>query len=143
MLLETALPGLMAQESGLGKGRRTFGSELPSEGVPPVLATLCETIIRDGIEREGLFRLAGSASKIRKLKADLNNNCASFATPEVDSYFYFFCSTFDRQYHMLTELCSCFHLPLLGLRNGYLCSLCTREIILSRITRTLAPDKII
>lgn len=43
------------------------------EPVDPVLVQCAAVINRDGLDVEGIFRLAGSASKTRKLRAAFNN----------------------------------------------------------------------
>jgi hypothetical protein len=47
-----------------------------------VVALLACVINRDGLEAQGVFRLAGSKVQIRKLRAALNNNRADLETSE-------------------------------------------------------------
>ncbi len=48
----------------------------PVEGVDPVLRECCAAIMRDGLEVEGIFRLAGSATKLRRLRLAFNSGTA-------------------------------------------------------------------
>jgi hypothetical protein len=43
---------------------------------------LAAVINRDGLEREGIFRLAGSSIVIRKLRADINSGRADLRTKD-------------------------------------------------------------
>jgi hypothetical protein len=47
---------------------RVFGGSLPAEGVPAVLQHCCACINKEGLLEEGIFRRAGAASQIRKLR---------------------------------------------------------------------------
>eukprot|EP00043_Microstomoeca_roanoka_P018044 m.190384 g.190384 ORF g.190384 m.190384 type:complete len:654 (-) comp16757_c0_seq1:3912-5873(-) len=80
-LLRSALPSLREMKTTAGQ-RKVFGLPLPDEGVDGVIAQLAAVINRDGLESQGLFRLAGSAVRIRQLKADINSGRADFKTRE-------------------------------------------------------------
>jgi len=50
--------------------------------VDPAIGMLAAVINRDGLDREGIFRLAGSSIVIRKLRADINSGRADVRTKD-------------------------------------------------------------
>eukprot|EP00039_Didymoeca_costata_P019790 m.338951 g.338951 ORF g.338951 m.338951 type:complete len:500 (+) comp18607_c0_seq1:92-1591(+) len=85
-LIEAALPSVKDQFNKLGKSVGAFGCPVPEDKVPDVLQQCCAVINRDGLDTEGIFRLAGSQSKIRNLRAAINNNTADFTSIEGYEY---------------------------------------------------------
>lgn len=82
MILEQMMPKLESvyHEMGTSEGR-VFGGTLPETGVPEVLLHCCACINREGLEEEGIFRRAGAASQIRKLREGFSKGSADLSSP--------------------------------------------------------------
>eukprot|EP00051_Salpingoeca_urceolata_P000899 m.37072 g.37072 ORF g.37072 m.37072 type:complete len:571 (+) comp11072_c1_seq2:531-2243(+) len=80
-LIERAMPSVteLSQHAG---SRRAFGCPLAENGVDSVVRACAAVINRDGLDAQGIFRLAGSASKVRKLRAGFNSGTLDLTTRE-------------------------------------------------------------
>ena len=77
MVLEQMMPKLETTYHDMGaRTGRVFGGVLPVSGVPPVLLHCCACLNARGLEEEGLFRRAGAASQIRKLREAFSKDTA-------------------------------------------------------------------
>ena len=80
-VLERTLPSLKALNTAAEHVARFHAPIAAEGGVDPVLAQLAACINRDGLESEGIFRLAGSKSKVRRLQTDINIGALDLSQP--------------------------------------------------------------
>lgn len=79
-LIERAIPSLHDVQR-VTDHYRVFGAP-PEEAVAFVVRQCCAAVNRDGLDVEGIFRLAGSASRIRRLRSAFNSGVVDLTSPD-------------------------------------------------------------